>query len=317
MRPLDRTQPLTRLFRGGVTFAVFLLVACAAPLQAGGETPPRTASPGSKSPTAPPDSAPPDRAKERPPALQSPHCAFGCPRQLRAAEGGENPVLFRQAYALCNNPKTKFADWVAYHVTTDTIGKSPKRIWKTDPDLPPLTTLSPDDFRGAYAALHVDRGHQVPLASFGSTDNVQELNYMSNVTPQKSALNQQLWRKLEEAERDLAQAEAAGTFVLSGPLYEREMPPLPGTQKAHRVPSGYFKVVLFREPSRLEVAAFIVAQEVARDADYCAFQVTVREAETRSGYDFFSELPDDQETTLETRPGTLGARLGCGDAPLP
>ncbi len=260
-----------------------------------------------KEPTPPLLESPARLEPPVPPALKSPHCVYGCPR----AQGGEGPVLLREQYALCNNPRTKFADWVAYHVTAETIGKSPPRKWVIDPDLPPDTTMAPEAFRGAYAALGTDRGHQVPLASFGSTDKVQQLNYLSNVTPQKSALNQQLWRKLEEAERELAQRERAGVYVVTGPLYEREMPSLPGTKKSHRVPSGYFKIVFLEVGDGERASAFVVEQEVPRSADFCDYQVVIREIEMRSGWDFFSDLPDDREEALETTKGTLAPLLGC------
>ena len=98
---------------------------------------------------------------------ESTHCLSGCP----SGAPSSNIVLNRDIYTLSNNGSTKLAQWVAYVITTQTIGKSPKRVWRRDPDLPADETLSPDDYKGANAALAVDRGHQVPLASFAGTDD--------------------------------------------------------------------------------------------------------------------------------------------------
>jgi endonuclease G len=42
--------------------------------------------------------------------IRSVHCPLGCP----SLDIKHNDVVFNHTYALSNNPKTKFADWVAY-----------------------------------------------------------------------------------------------------------------------------------------------------------------------------------------------------------
>lgn len=64
------------------------------------------------------------------------HCPLGCPS---IAVG--NDVVFGHLYALSNNPKTKFADWVAYEVAVLNFGPSPGRDWKADPLLADDETL--------------------------------------------------------------------------------------------------------------------------------------------------------------------------------
>ena len=100
-------------------------------------------------------------------------------------------------------------------------------------------------------------------------------------TPQRSALNRGAWALLERAVRDLAWSTgAAGVFVATGPLYERPMPPLPGADESHVVPSGYWKVV-----------------SVARE---------------RTGLDLFHSLAQARQDSIETAPPTLLSELGCG-----
>ena len=55
----------------------------------------------------------------------------------------------------------------------------------------------------------------------------EETNYLSNITPQRSPLNQGPWRILEDRIRDVT-ADYDAVYVLTGPLYERTMPALPG-----------------------------------------------------------------------------------------
>ena len=85
----------------------------------------------------------------------------------------------RHAYTLNNNSTTKFANWVAYHITKDTPASGKTRNWKTDPALNPADTTAPADYTGANAALKVDRGHQAPLASLAGVSDWESLNYLS------------------------------------------------------------------------------------------------------------------------------------------
>ena len=167
-------------------------------------------------------------------------CLHGCP----SGSPITNDIVIRDIYILSSNDATKFADWVAYRVTREAIGRSESRNWKSDPWLADNETLEPPDYTGANAALGTDRGHQAPLASFTSTDSWRTTNYLSNITPQESALNQGVWVDLETAVRTLAERQASNAvYVITGPLYERQMPALPQADEDHRVPSGYWKII--------------------------------------------------------------------------
>ena len=120
-----------------------------------------------------------------------PHLPKGIPTGLPES----NYFICRDIYAFSANIETKFADFVAYCITPETItGPSEQsREWMADPDLPEDATLEPEDYRGAHEALGTDRGHLAPLASFRGT-NWQQTNYLSNIVPQKSALNRGAWK---------------------------------------------------------------------------------------------------------------------------
>lgn len=220
-----------------------------------------------------------------------------------------NRIIVRASHTFSSNAVTKFADWVAYEVAPADIGRSQRRSWRPDPLLPPEETLELADYKGAHKALKTDRGHQAPLASFTGAPGWQATNYLSNITPQKSALNQGPWKELEAAVRVLAKSGAGTVHVLTGPLYEREMPTLPGADEPHRVPSGYWKIISLLRGDELEVAGFVLDQEVPRKADFCdrAYEASVAGIAVRSGLAFTPEL--------ERAPGgqvnMLRARLGC------
>ena len=237
-------------------------------------------------------------------------CMYGCP----SGSPPTNDIIIRDIYILSSNDSTKFADWVAYRVMKRTIGQTQKRTWKPDPWLADDETLEPEDYDGAFAALKTDRGHQTPLASFTATPNWETTNYLSNITPQKSELNQGPWKKLEDAVRALAKKpDTSAVYVMTGPLYEREMPVLPRANENHKVPSGYWKIISMEKNGIIKVAAFLFDQETERRAKFCEekFITSTRTIESKTGLNFFQALPEKEQRELETGPPSLLAGLGC------
>ena len=242
--------------------------------------------------------------------LHTSHCLHGCP----AGAPATNDVVVRPIYVLSSNDATKFADWVAYRVTRATVGPTDWRRWRADPVLAEAETLEREDYRDANRVLGTDRGHQVPLASFTGTPHWEQTNFLSNVTPQRSALNRGPWGRLEHAVRELAWSRhSAGVHVATGPLYERKMPPMPGADEPHVVPSGYWKIVAVRGAGGVRAAGFVFDQDTPPGAGHChkAQQATVREIERRTGLDFFHGLARDHQDAIETAPPALLKELGC------
>lgn len=235
------------------------------------------------------------------------NCSVGCP------SGGSEVTLNRQSYSLNNNGSTKFANWVAYKITKETPASGRPRNWKTDPDVPAEETLSPADYSGASVALKIDRGHQANLASMGGVSDWQTLNYLTNITPQKADLNQGAWARLEDQERNLSKApDVEAVYVATGPLYEKNIGSLPGTNKVHTIPSGYWKVIFTGStPANGLYAAFIMEQSTPRSASFCDFQVTVEEIEERSGLTLWSDLSQDVQADLKSKRGQLPQQIGC------
>ncbi|MGE0278496.1 MAG: DNA/RNA non-specific endonuclease [Alphaproteobacteria bacterium] len=242
------------------------------------------------------------------PAAAESLCLYGCPIGAPLT----NRTIFRSIYVLSNNGHTKFADWVAYIVSKDTIGKTQTRIWRRDPDLPEDETLSPRDYGGVQASLHADRGHQAPLASLTSMPDWEEANFLSNITPQQSALNQGPWERLENAERILAKSASVNTvYSVTGPLYEADMPKLPNAHLSHVVPSGYWKVVSIASNDEIRVVAFIMHQDAPRSGNFCNYIVTLGSVEQRTHLMFFPDLPAEQREKLVSSSESLAPTLGC------
>ncbi|WP_203250077.1 DNA/RNA non-specific endonuclease [Cysteiniphilum marinum] len=216
-----------------------------------------------------------------------------------------NLFVDHNVFALSANINTKFADWVAYKVEAKNLdGGSHKRKWKKDPNIPDGSTLSPSDYKNAHAQLGYDRGHQAPLAAFSNTDDWKATNYLSNITPQKSELNQGAWNNLENKVRDLAR-QLKSVYVITGTLYESSYPSLPMAQLTHKVPSSYWKTIFIKNESGIKMASFIMPQSAQRKDSYCDYKSSLTEVETRSK---LSLLP---KRLSVLKQGGLLAQLGC------
>lgn len=235
-------------------------------------------------------------------------CLYGCPTGAPA----DDTLIRRSIYTLDNNPHTKFADWVAYEVTSQTIGTTKQRVWHRDPDLPADETLSPKDYKGIRAAMRMDRGHQAPLASLTGTADWQMADDLSNITPQSIDLNEGPWERLENGERKIAQQDALTVYSVTGPLYERTMPTLPNAHLNETTPSGYWKIVAVVKGNEVDVAAFIMDQSSGREDDFCEKAVTVRMVESHAHLKFFPKMNEAEREQLETKPGKLLPMLNCG-----
>lgn len=233
------------------------------------------------------------------------NCIYSCPT------GKSGQTIERPIYTLHNNSSTKFANWVAYKVTQHTIdGPTRSRYWKADPNISSAYTLEPADYTDAHAVLGTDRGHQVPLASFSNTPYWAMTNYLSNITPQSSDLNQGAWVKLETEVRNLARAKE-DVYVVTGPLYEWHFGTLPGADEKHTIPSGYFKVVITDNAGWVEASAYVMEQNLSRSASFCAREVTLDEVELRTGLNIMPSLPSYKEPAVEGQLGGLTTELGC------
>ena len=225
------------------------------------------------------------------------HFIYGCPTGTPST----NNLIIRDIYALSSNDETKFADWVAYRLDKETVtgDVKTKRNWKPDPLLEDDETLEPADYKDANSVLKTDRGHQAPLASFKGTDSWKETNYLSNITPQKANLNQGVWKKIENKVRKLAKSGKT-VYVMTGTLYERDMPPLPKADEPHKVPSGYWKIIIV-EGHSIHSASFIFDQSTPRSDKAINHLCAINEIEERSGLDFLHELEDEIEEKIENK----------------
>ncbi len=225
-----------------------------------------------------------------------------------------NDLIIRDLYALSNNDSTKFADWLAYKIDTNNFeGPSRSRYWRNDPWLEDRETLEPDDYKNAHEELDTDRGHQAPLANFKGSELYYETNYLSNITPQRSELNQGPWRILEEKERELAlKFNEYDTYVMTGPVYDyNSSVKLPEADEWHLLPTAYWKIILLVKDDEVLHAAFLLPQNAERNDDFLVYITTINNIESLTGLDFLWEMDDVIEELIESESNDIWIVDNC------
>ncbi|EPF7978062.1 DNA/RNA non-specific endonuclease [Vibrio harveyi] len=227
--------------------------------------------------------------------LSFPTLAETCGQHLDKGMPSTNSDQFlcRDGYAVGYNYDTKNADWVAYHITAESVNITNKRSnsFKEDTEMPGYARSTLADYKGSG----YDRGHLAPSATMDFTrESMKQSFLMSNMSPQLPGFNRVGWRVLEEHVRDLAN-EYNELYVVTGPIYQGNE----GTiGNGVVIPSAFYKVIL--DPSFDEAIAFIVPHRDVSSSELANFITTIDEVERQTGLDFFAQTPDSIEDNMES-----------------
>lgn len=210
------------------------------------------------------------------------------------------PVPFKDLvrhtyYTLSYNEKCEQANWVYYTLTDSMVingGEERSNSFSMDKMVATGSAKSSDYTKSGY-----DRGHLCPAADMGFNPIAMEESFlMTNISPQTPDFNRGVWKELETTVREWAKKEHR-LIVVTGPVF-RDNKGTIGKDKV-LVP-GYFFKIIYDATDEPKLIAFVLANEKS-DRPLTDFAVTTDEAEKLTGFDLFSQLPDDLETKLESR----------------
>ena len=210
-------------------------------------------------------------------------------------EGMTNETHTYTGFTVYFNKDTHIPNCTAYELTCkETQGDVPRaKSFLEDPNLEGSATHYDYTYSG------YDRGHMVPAGDMKWNEQaMQECFYMTNIIPQKKALNSGAWNKLEQKIRNWAERDSA-LIVITGPIVKPE--DLANTIGDINVvvPGNIFKVVLAPYVTPMRAIAFVYPNEKAKGG-LDKHVVSVDAVEEATGMDFFSVLPDDIETVIES-----------------
>ena len=226
----------------------------------------------------------------------------GAPRLMESAPAatsvGEVRVLVNRGYAVGYSERLGGPVWAAYRVADlARLPEAGERPGSFEVDRRTAARVRPE----AYSGSGYDRGHLAPnyaIATRYGPAAQRETFLMSNITPQRHALNAGLWRELEMKIATSYPARYAEVWVLVGPVFGASPRRL---RDGVAVPEAFFKIVIDENEGKLRTLAFIVPQEASTDAEPGRFLTTIEEVQRRTGLDFLSELEDAAEREVEER----------------
>lgn len=235
------------------------------------------------------------------PADLSRHLPYGNPSGATMdVEDRDNYLLVRETHVSSYNNSRGTINWSAWFTTAKDLGEDRER-----PRFEVDRTL-PIGFRRVqyydYSGSGYDRGHIVPSADRLADERLNEQTFlMTNIVPQTKALNQFPWQKLESYSRSLAR-RGDTIYTIAGVYGEREL--LRGKVV---VPTNCWKVIVVLTRGRTEItkSTRIIAVDMPNvdgieSVEWQRYQTTAREIESRTGLNFFSQLPTEIQDAIET-----------------
>jgi endonuclease G, mitochondrial len=246
-------------------------------------------------------------------------CLGGIPVKKATSTLGPTVVIMREGYVLEHSSMSRVPYWVAERIDVDqlpTKKNERKGTWKPDPFLVPGERAELNDY--SAVSDRFERGHMQPDANWLEIDRKKETYVLSNAVPQAKGFNGGRWSRLEDATREWAKFNQR-VWAISGSLWHD---PIEQTAdgdglveyeivgpSAVSVPTHLFKIVVRKvsgsgDNAKYEGLAFVMRnlrelsdEEKLKDRQD---RKTIDWIEQESGYDFFSELPDDVEKQLES-----------------
>jgi len=185
--------------------------------------------------------------------------------------------------------------WVAYRAADGDFGDAPPRPDAFAVDARTSARIEP----GVYTGSGYDRGHLAPnfaIALRHGRRGQVETFLMSNIAPQRHALNAGPWEALERRIATSYPARFGEVWVIAGPV----LGPRPERLRGRvAVPEAFFMVIIDESEGRVRAQAFLFPQDAPESASPAAYLATIDEIEQRTGLDLLEELPDAVEVPLE------------------
>ena len=197
-----------------------------------------------------------------------------------------------EGYTVSYNSEMKIPVWVKYELERSEVDGPYTRTglnFRKDKSVD-LPQASDDDYRNSGWS----RGHMAPAGDFKwSEDAMSETFYFTNCCPQNQSLNAGQWSTLEEKVRSWAK-KYGNVIVYTGPIVGQNEYSTIGESKIV-VPDAFFKAVL----SGNQAIAFVMYNRPNNEnLQKCA--MSVDDLEILTGLDFFPELDDTVEESVES-----------------
>jgi endonuclease G, mitochondrial len=196
-------------------------------------------------------------------------------------------VFFATGYSKRDN----HGYWSAYSLSEDQIQEMendplprPKVSFRQNPKLAGGGYVQPS--HGSYTGTDWDRGHLAPNGAMAWDEDAQKRSFtISNIAPQKPAMNRNIWRCFEVSIREWA-ATSGNTYVVVGTTRGAET--ISGSKDPKHVkinvPTHYIAMVYREKPKPMALGVMVPNTE--GNLDIRKYVMSVNDLEKKSGFDF-------------------------------
>ena len=244
--------------------------------------------------------------------MRADNLALGNPSGASVSDPN-NYLMSKSQYTLSYNRSRGIANWVCWHLSPSWRGPIKRsNDFRPDPALPVgWYAARPSD----YTNTGFDRGHLCPSDDRTATveDNMATF-LLTNIVPQAPRHNREVWKYLEEYERQLMDAGndvyvIAGVSGTGGTGQNGYATSIADGKLA--VPATLWKILVvvpagsdtgftITENTRV-IAVNIPNEQTASDKPWRAYLTSVDALESLTGYDFLSNVPVDIQQIIEMR----------------
>lgn len=215
-------------------------------------------------------------------------------------------------YSIAHSSQRKHSRWVAFTFDASNRAKNWNRNnwdntewggdpFQPDPEMPHNHVFTKDEInRNGYV-----RGHLVASSDrLYSKDANEQTFYYSNISPMLSRFNTGLWNELEMLLQGWGRnGEFCDTLyvVKGGTIREGEYKSVTNEQglTCPTVPNRYFIALLCRHKETYKAVGFLFEHRSTLPGKLGEYAMTIDELEENTGIDFFCNLPDKLEKSVE------------------
>lgn len=240
--------------------------------------------------------------------LEMPHTKSGSTVVTHTVDG------FGVNYSFEWDSNLRAQRWTCYTLTKQNMasnGNSRKSLWggedpwEFDPDIAKAQQqqLTNELSKSYYPGTkdYYEKGHICPSADrLYSKDVNRQTFYMTNILPMVHNFNGGIWNMMEARTRNWANT-ADELYVCKGGTIDKADQILDKTIGNHIVPKYFFTALLFKKGDTYKALGFWVEHlnENHENDPLGNYVVNIDDLESKTGIDFFCNLPDDIETKVE------------------
>ena len=220
-----------------------------------------------------------------------------------------NNYLLNQHYYVASYSASRGEpNWTAWHLDATNIGNASR-----GDDFAAWAGLYSGWYQvlpSDYSGSGFDRGHNCPSADRTSSIDANDATFlMTNMIPQTSQNNENLWANFENYVRSQVQQNGMEAYIIMGSYGSNAT--LPTIDAGHiAVPTNIWKVVVLlpngnNDLSRIDASTRVIAINTPNtttvSSNWTNYITTVSDIESATGYTLFTSLSSSLQTTLKAK----------------